>query len=89
MKAFFDAGKPVATMCHGLWMLIEADVVKGRTVTSWLSLQKDLINAGANWIDQAVVIDNDLITARNPGDIPAFAPKVVELFASKVAEVAV
>jgi protease I len=83
VKAFFDAGKPVATMCHGPWMLIEADVVKRRTITSWSSLRKDLINAGANWIDQAVVIDNDLITARNPGDIPEFAPKVVEMFASK------
>ncbi|MBD1868485.1 type 1 glutamine amidotransferase [Cyanobacteria bacterium FACHB-471] len=89
VKASFEVGKPVATMCHGLWMLIEADVVEGRTVTSWLSLRKDLINAGANWIDQAVVIDNDLITARNPGDIPEFAPKVVELFASKVIGVTV
>lgn len=89
VKAFFNAGKPVATMCHGPWMLIEADVVKGRTVTSWTSLQKDLINAGANWIDQAVVVDSNLITARNPGDIPAFAPKVVEMFASKVIEATV
>jgi protease I len=70
-------------MRHSFWLLIEADAVKGRTVTSWSSLRKDLINAGANWIDQAVVVDNHLITVRNPGDIPEFAPKVVEMFALK------
>nr|WP_242041031.1 DJ-1/PfpI family protein [Leptolyngbya sp. FACHB-261] len=76
-------------MCHGPWMLIEADVVKGRTVTSWASLQKDLMNAGASWIDHAVVIDNKLVTARNPADIPVFALKVIEMFATVAADVTV
>lgn len=78
VKAFFEAGKPVAAICHGPWTLIEADVVKGRTVTSWPSLQTDLRNAGANWVDQEVVVDQGLITSRNPHDIPAFNQKVIE-----------
>lgn len=78
VKAFFAAGKPVAAICHGPWTLIEADVVKGRTVTSWPSLQTDLRNAGANWVDQEVVVDQGLITSRNPKDIPAFNSKLIE-----------
>ncbi len=82
VKAFFAAGKPVAAICHGPWTLIEADVVKGRTVTSWPSLQTDLRNAGANWVDQEVVVDQGLITSRNPHDIPAFNQKVIEEIAA-------
>ena len=83
IKSFFDAGKPVAAICHGPWSLIEADAVKGRTVTSWSSLQTDLKNAGANWVDREVVEDNGLVTSRNPDDIPAFNAKAIELFAKQ------
>lgn len=83
VKSFFDADKPVAAICHGPWTLIEADVVKGRNVTSWSSLQTDLKNAGANWVDQEVVEDNGLITSRNPNDLPAFNAKAIELFAKQ------
>ena len=83
VKSFFDAGKPVAAICHGPWTLIEAGVVKGRNVTSWSSLQTDLKNAGANWVDQEVVEDNGLVTSRNPDDIPAFNAKAIELFAKQ------
>lgn len=68
-----DAGKPVAAICHALWVLIEADLVKGRTVTSYHSLRTDLVNAGATWVDEPVVEHGALITSRNPGDIPAFS----------------
>jgi len=78
VKAFFEAGKPVAAICHGPWTLIEADAVKGRTVTSWPSLRTDLSNAGANWVDQEVVVDQGLVTSRNPQDIPAFNRKLIE-----------
>lgn len=81
VKSFFEAAKPVAAICHGLWTLVEADVVKGRTVTSWSSLQTDLKNAGANWVDREVVVDKGLVTSRNPGDIPAFNSKMIEEFA--------
>lgn len=81
VKSFFEAAKPVAAICHGPWTLIEADVVKGRTVTSWPSLQTDLRNAGATWVDQEVVVDQGLITSRNPQDIPAFNRKTIEEFA--------
>ncbi|MBD1998982.1 type 1 glutamine amidotransferase [Leptolyngbya sp. FACHB-541] len=81
IKSFFEAGKPVAAICHGPWTLIEADVVKGRTVTSWPSLKTDLKNAGANWVDQEVVVDQGLVTSRNPSDISAFIDKMVEEFA--------
>ncbi|MGB7442475.1 MAG: type 1 glutamine amidotransferase domain-containing protein [Coleofasciculaceae cyanobacterium] len=83
IKSFFEAGKPVAAICHGPWTLIEAKVVKGRTVTSWPSLKTDLENAGASWVDQEVVEDNGLITSRNPDDIPAFNAKAIELFAKQ------
>ncbi|GAB4379895.1 MAG: type 1 glutamine amidotransferase domain-containing protein [Elainellaceae cyanobacterium] len=81
VKAFFNAKKPVAAICHGPWTLIEADAVRGRTVTSWPSLQTDLKNAGANWVDREVVVDNGLVTSRNPHDIPAFNSKIIEEFA--------
>lgn len=81
IKAFFAADKPVAAICHGPWTLIEAGAVKGRTVTSWPSLKTDLQNAGANWVDQEVVVDQGLITSRNPQDIPAFNRKAIEEFA--------
>ena len=78
VRAFADAGKPIAAICHGPWMLVEADVVRGRTVTSWPSLKTDLKNAGATWVDQEVVTDNGLVTSRKPGDIPAFNRKMLE-----------
>lgn len=84
IRAFFDAGKPVAAICHAPWTLVEADVVRGRTVTSWASLRKDLENAGAKWVDREVVTDNGLVTSRNPGDIPAFNQKMIEEFAEGV-----
>jgi protease I len=84
VRAFFDAGKPVAAICHGPWTLIEAGVAGGRTMTSYPSIQTDLKNAGATWVDQEVVVDNGLVTSRNPNDIPAFNRKMVEEFAEGV-----
>jgi protease I len=81
VRKFFAAGKPVAAICHAPWTLIEADAVKGRTVTSWPSLKTDLTNAGAKWVDQEVVTDNGLVTSRKPADIPAFNRKMIEEFA--------
>jgi protease I len=81
VRGFFEAGKPVAAICHGLWPLIDAGVVRGRTVTSWPSLKTDLSNAGARWVDQEVVTDNGLVTSRKPDDIPAFNRKMIEEFA--------
>jgi protease I len=81
VKAFFDAGKPVAAICHAPWVLAEADVVKGRRMTSWPSLQTDLRNAGADWVDEEVVVDGNLITSRNPDDLDAFNAAIVEEFA--------
>ncbi len=81
IKAFFEAGKPVAAICHAPWTLIEADVVRGREVTSWPSLRKDLENAGARWTDAEVVTDNGLVTSRKPQDLPAFNRKMIEEFA--------
>ncbi|MCU1596010.1 MAG: protease [Frankiales bacterium] len=86
VKSFFDAGKPVAAICHAPWTLIEADVVRGRTLTSWPSLQTDLRNAGATWVDQEVAVDTQgpstLITSRNPDDLKAFTTALVEAFSS-------
>lgn len=79
---FFEAAKPVAAICHGPWPLIDAGVVKGRTVTSWPSLKADLTNAGAKWVDRDVVTDRGLVTSRKPDDIPAFNRKVIEAFAA-------
>ena len=84
VRAFFDEGKPVAAICHGPWTLIEADVVRGRTMTSWPSLQTDLKNAGANWVDREVVTDNGLVTSRKPDDLPAFNRKMIEEFGEGV-----
>jgi protease I len=81
VKKFFEAGRPVAAICHGPWTLIEADVVKGRKLTSWPSLKTDLRNAGADWVDEQVVVDGNLTTSRKPDDIPAFNQAVIEQFA--------
>jgi protease I len=80
-KDFFDAGKPVAAICHGPWTLVEAGVVKGRKLTSWPSLKTDITNAGGQWTDAAVVTDHGLVTSRNPGDLAQFCPKMIEEFA--------
>jgi protease I len=81
VTSFFDAGKPVAAICHAPWVLIEAGVVKGRRMTSWPSLQTDLRNAGAEWVDEEVVVDGNLTTSRNPDDLDAFSAAIVEEFA--------
>jgi protease I len=85
-RAFFDAGKPVAAICHAPWTLVEGDVVKGRTLTSWPSLQTDIRNAGGTWVDEEVVVDEGLVTSRKPDDLPAFNAKMVEEFAEGVHE---
>lgn len=82
VKAFFDVGKPVAAICHGPWTVIEAGAARGRRVTSWPSLKTDLKNAGANWVDQEVVVDQGLVTSRSPDDIPAFNREVSKLFSA-------
>jgi protease I len=84
VRSFFDAGKPVAAICHGPWLLIEAGVVRGRRLTSYKSIKTDLINAGAEWVDEPVVVDNGLVTSRQPSDIPQFNAKLVEEFAEGV-----
>jgi protease I len=82
--SFFDAGKPVAAICHAPWTLVEAGVVNGKTLTSWASLRTDIENAGGNWVDEEVVVDNGLVTSRKPDDIPAFNRKMIEEFAEGV-----
>lgn len=84
VRAFFEAGKPVAAICHGPQTLIEADVVKGRRLTSYASIKTDLINAGADWVDEEVVCDQGLVTSRKPADIPAFNKKMIEEIAEGV-----
>jgi protease I len=81
VRGFFTAGKPVAAICHAPWMLIEAGVVDGRTLTSWPSLRTDLANAGATWVDEQVHVDDGLVTSRKPDDLPAFCDKMLEEFA--------
>ncbi|MBA2694093.1 MAG: type 1 glutamine amidotransferase [Rubrobacter sp.] len=78
IRAFFEQAKPVGVICHGPWTLVEADVLQGRTLTSFPTLQTDIRNAGGNWVDEEVVVDQGLVTSRNPDDIPAFCAKVVE-----------
>ena len=86
VRSFFEAGKPVAAICHGPWTLVEAGVVKGRTVTSWPSIRTDLENAGATWVDEEVHTDRGLVTSRKPDDIPAFCAKAIEEIAEGVHE---
>jgi len=81
VRDFFEQGKPVGVICHGPWMLVEAGVVRGREVTSWPSLQTDIRNAGGNWVDEEVVVDQGLVTSRKPDDLPAFNKKIIEEFA--------
>lgn len=83
IKAFFETNKPVAAICHGPWTLIEADVVRGRKLTSWSSLKTDLTNAGANWVDESVVVDGNLITSRNPDDLPWFINGAISLLSNQ------
>jgi len=78
VRAFFEVGKPVAAICHGPQLLIDADVVRGRTLTSYPSLKTDLVNAGAHWVDEEVVVDEGLVTSRTPDDLPAFNDKLIE-----------
>lgn len=78
VRQFFDSGKPVAAICHGPWMLVEAGVLEGREATSYPSIRTDMINAGARWVDQEVVVDQGLITSRSPADLPAFNAKLLE-----------
>ena len=81
VRAFFEQAKPVGVICHGPWTLVEADVVRGRTVTSWPSLKTDIRNAGGQWVDEEVHVDRGLVTSRKPADLPAFCAKAIEEFA--------
>lgn len=81
IRDFFMQHKPVAAICHAPWLLAEADVLQGRTITSWPSIKTDVVNAGATWVDESVVVDNGLVTSRNPDDIPTFIEKTLEEFA--------
>jgi protease I len=81
VRDFVESDKPIAAICHGPWTLVEADAVKGRTVTSWPSLKTDIENAGGTWVDEECHVDNGLVTSRNPDDLPAFCAKAVEEFA--------
>jgi protease I len=81
IHSFFEQAKPVGVICHGPWTLVEADVVKGRTLTSYPTVRTDIRNAGGNWVDEEVVTDQGLVTSRNPDDVPAFCSKIVEEFA--------
>jgi deglycase len=82
-RSMVEAGKPVAAVCHAGWMLAEADVLKGKTVTSWPSIKTDLVNAGAEWVDQEVVEDGNIITSRNPGDLEAFSKTLLSQLAQR------
>jgi protease I len=87
VKAFFDAGKPVAVICHGPWTVIEAGAAKGRRVAAWPSLKTDLRNAGAEWVNEEVVVDGNLVSSRKPDDIPAFNKAIIEVFSRARAHV--
>jgi protease I len=87
VKSFFENHKPVASICHGPWMIVEADVARGRTLTSWPSLKTDIRNAGGKWVDQEVVQDDQLTTSRKPDDLPAFIREMLKSFAGKNEEV--
>jgi protease I len=86
VRSFFEQGKPVGAICHGPWTLVEADVVRGRTLTSWPSLKTDIRNAGGAWIDEEVHVDGGLVTSRKPDDLPSFCAKIVEEFAEGLHE---
>jgi protease I len=86
VRSFFEAGKPVASICHGAWTLVEAGVVKGRTLTSWPSIRTDIENAGGTWVDEEVHVDQGLVTSRKPDDLPAFCAKAIEEIAEGVHE---
>jgi protease I len=88
LQKFFADGKPVGVICHGPWTLVEADLVRDRTITSWPSLQTDIRNAGGNWVDEEVVVDEGLVSSRKPDDLPAFCAKIVEEFAEGKHDVA-
>jgi protease I len=80
VRALYDAGKPMAVICHGPWLLVEAGIARGRRVTSWPTLETDIRNAGGEWVDQEVVVDDGIVTSRKPDDIPAFNRKMVDVF---------
>jgi len=86
VRGFFEEAKPVGVICHGPWTLVEADVLRGRKITSWPSLKTDIQNAGGNWVDEEVVVDEGLVSSRNPDDLPAFCAKLVEEFCEGVHE---
>jgi protease I len=88
LKDIFSHGKPVGVICHGPWTLVEADLVRGRQLTSWPSLQTDIRNAGGDWVDEEVVVDQGLVSSRKPEDLPAFCAKIVEEFAEGIHRVA-
>jgi protease I len=86
VRGFFEQAKPVGVICHGPWTLVEADVLRGRKITSWPSVQTDIRNAGGNWVDEEVVVDEGLVSSRKPDDLPAFCAKIVEEFCEGVHE---
>jgi protease I len=86
VREFMAADKPVAAICHGPWVLVEADAVAGRKLTSWPSLRTDIVNAGGEWVDEPVIVDGDLITSRKPDDIPAFNQRILAEFSSQITE---